>query len=542
MLNSYKVKRNKTSKQKYNNLVCYVIETIHWWQNAVIYQIYPRSFCDSNQDGVGDLQGILNKLDYLVFLGIDAVWISPFFKSPMKDFGYDIMDYQAIDPLFGTLQDFDILLEAAHQKNIRIIIDLVPCHTSDQHPWFSLKPDWYIWADAKPDGSPPNNWRSFFGGPAWEWNSRHGKYYLHHFLKEQPNLNYRNPEVAEALMRTIQFWFERGVDGLRLDAIVTLFCDEKLQDNPPRPLDHPIRKSIRAKANPFHLQEHRYSINQHEAVLSTLEKIRNLSNHYKHRYLIGEIGGQASPLDDIAISALYVTGEQYLHSTYNFELLSAPCDAEVLKTILTKIFQHLKPGKITFALSNHDVMRVATRWDGQAPLALSFLLSLPGSICLYQGEELGLPQATIPFEAMRDPEGIQGYPAHLGRDGCRTPMPWSTKLPYAGFSTVQPWLPIPDTHLERAVDVQMQNPDSLLHFTRSLIAWRKQELASTIGETLIVDLPLPLLGIMHKTPEKMILCVFNFSSENRVCTLPEGDWQAIESLRLGPYESYIAGF
>lgn len=517
-----------------------MIETTLWWQHAVIYQIYPRSFCDSNHDGVGDLQGILNKLDYLAFLGVDAVWISPFFKSPMKDFGYDIMDYQAVDPLFGTLQDFDDLLQAAHQKNIRVIIDLVPCHTSDQHPWFSEKPDWYIWADAKPDGSPPNNWRSFFGGPAWEWNSRLGQYYLHHFLKEQPNLNYRNPEVLEALLRTVQFWFERGVDGLRLDAIVTLFCDEKLKDNPPRPMDHPLRKSISVKANPFHLQEHRYSINQHEAVLSVLEKIRALSNRYDERYLIGEIGGQASPLDDMAISTLYVTGERYLHSTYNFELLGAPCDARVLKTILTKTLDNLEPGKFTFAFSNHDVVRVATRWGGQAQLALCFLLSLPGNICLYQGEELGLTQAIIPFEAMRDPEGINGYPAHMGRDGCRTPMPWYAKMPYGGFSTVQPWLPLSTAHLDLAVDVQMQNPHSLLHLTRSLIAWRKQEPVLVSGEILLLDLPDPLLGFLRKTAEKIILCVFNFSSEPTVCTLPKGNWQAVKSLPLGAYESYIA--
>lgn len=516
-----------------------------WWQQAVIYQIYPRSFYDSNGDGIGDLNGITQKMDYLSGLGVDAIWISPFFKSPMKDFGYDVEDYQAIDPIFGSMEDFEKLLQEAHARNIRVIIDWVLCHTSASHRWFqesrqssdNPKSDWYIWADPNPDGSPPNNWRSFFGGSAWEWDPHRGQYYLHHFLKEQPNLNFRNPAMVSAMQEAAQWWFDKGVDGLRLDALVTLFCDKDFKNNPARAFDHPLRASLRAKSNPFHLQEHCYSINQHEVVLSSVNKLRELADRAGGKFLMGEIGGQDSPNSDTVLSQWYTEGEKLLHSTYNFELLGGPFKASVLRKCLKNTLDTIGSSKITFALSNHDVARVATRWsaasdsaetDKVARMALILLMTLPGTLCLYQGEELGLTQAKIPFEDLRDPEGINGYPAHEGRDGCRTPLPWEASLKHAGFSPVKPWLLLPSDHILRAVDLQMTDPHSLLQLTQQLIAWRKTRFQKQVFKTFFSETLDPLLVMQHEGSENKILCVFNGDPKETIrFKLEEGEWKKI---------------
>ena len=490
-----------------------------WWRSAVIYQIYPRSFNDHSGNGIGDIRGIIEKLDYISELGVDAIWVSPFFKSPMKDFGYDISDYRAVDPLFGDLTDFDELLEQAHRRNIRLIIDQVPSHTSDQHAWFlqsrkdrtNAKADWYVWADPKPDGTPPNNWLAVFGGSAWEWDSRRQQYYLHNFLASQPDLNYHNPDVRRQMLEEFEFWLQRGVDGVRVDAVASCFHDKLLRDNPPRP---PSAKGSTGcqPDNPYTWQYQMYSHDQPEN-LGFLEELRSLLDQYDGSVSIGEISSDDSP----RTMADYTNGDSRLHMAYCFELLTNQFSADHIRKTVEDLEAKLSDGWPSWTFSNHDVTRVITRWGGANPptefakLLFALLCSLRGSICIYQGEELGLPEADVPRELMQDPYGKRFWPTFKGRDGCRTPMPWRSDGDSAGFSTAKPWLPVPESHRARSVAAQQADPDSVLNANRNFLTWRKHVPALCHGDNEFVDSPADVLAFIREYEGDRVLACFNLS-------------------------------
>ena len=399
-----------------------------WWRGAVIYQIYPRSFQDDTGDGIGDLRGITRRLPYIASLGVDAIWISPFFTSPMKDFGYDVSDYCDVDPMFGTLADFDALVHAAHVHGLKVMIDLVLSHSSDQHPWFGEsradryndKANWYVWADAKPDGTPPNNWLSIFGGSAWSWDARRCQYYLHNFLVSQPDLNFHEPKVQDALLDVARFWLERGVDGFRLDTINFYTHDAQLRDNPPLPVEA-RNASIAPAVNPYNHQEHLYDKNRPET-LEFLRKLRALMDPYGAA-AVGEVGDAQRGLE---IMGEYTAGDDLVQMCYAFELLSGEQpDAAHVAEVMDHVARVASDGWACWAYSNHDVVRHATRWnlteDAQRLFA-TLLMCLRGSACIYQGEELGLTEASVAFDDLQDPYGIEFWPEFKGRDGCRTPM------------------------------------------------------------------------------------------------------------------------
>jgi len=454
-----------------------------WWKNATIYQIYPRSFSDANGDGIGDLQGITSKLDYVKSLGVDAIWLSPFFKSPMVDFGYDVSDYCDVDPMFGTLEDFDQLIEAAHDRGLKVIIDQILSHTSDQHPWFKEsrkdkvndKADWYVWQDPAVDGNPPNNWVSVFGGSSWQWDTVRRQYYLHNFLTEQPDLNVHNPEVQLELLKVLEFWLKRGVDGFRMDAINFCFHNQSLENNPAKELrleDYGDQPPV----NQYDYQLHAHDKSQPENLVF-LQQVRKLLDLYPGTMAVGEIG------DDnmIDIMTQYTTDNR-LHCAYSFELLTETCDAEFLRDIIGRSDKLIHQGWACWSTSNHDVPRVITRWNkpgtndklARQRAALFWLLqfSLRGNCCIYQGEELGLPEAEINFEELQDPYGINLWPEFKGRDGCRTPMPWNSQEPNAGFTSGSPWLPVKAPHVALSVDKAETDQESLLHRFRALSAWK----------------------------------------------------------------------
>ena len=492
----------------------------NWWKGAIIYQIYPRSFYDTNADGVGDLVGITKKLDYVSQLGVDAIWISPFFKSPMKDFGYDVSDFYDIDPLFGSLKDWDELLQQAHQRNIKILTDMVINHTSDQHAWFiesrrnhdNSKADWYVWENAKPDGSPPNNWLSVFGGSAWAWDETRQQYYLHNFLKSQPDLNYNNSNVVDAALSIMKFWLERGVDGFRLDAVNFYLHDKKLRDNPMRRNDDPPAEGAPA-SNPYSRQHHVYDKTQPEN-LKIIEKMRALMDQYPGTTSIGELGDDNSMIT----AGNYVCNGNRLHMVYSFRLLEGSLDAGFIRNSFETMQQHAPHGWFGWSFSNHDIVRAVTRWGGKNPhpnlgrLLMQLLLTLRGTPCIYQGEELSLPEADVPHDKMQDPYGIEFYPTFKGRDGCRTPIPWQHDAKNAGFTEAkEPWLPIPIEHLEHAVDLQEANKNTLLHHYRRFIHWRKQQPALIHGQINFVDADDNILAFERHTTEQTFLLVFNLS-------------------------------
>ena len=507
-----------------------------WWRGAVIYQIYPRSFCDSNGDGVGDLAGIIDKLDYLERLGVDAIWVSPFYRSPMKDFGYDVTDHRDVDPLFGTLEDFDQLLDGAHARDIKVLIDQVYSHTSDQCPWFNEsrssrtgpKADWYVWADAKADGSPPSNWLSEFGGSAWCWDSRRKQYYLHNFLAEQPDLNLHNAEVQQALLDHATFWLERGVDGFRLDAVSMYTHDRQLRDNPPA-------REPRV-AVPYFMQEHQYDVGQPET-LEFLHRLRALLDQQTGVVSIAEVFE-----DDPVLSIEYCRPPDRLHTAYNFGFLSsrhAPTPVEIRKRIEQWNIKESGAWP-SWAFSNHDVPRVLSRWGGpnadeaQANLYLALLLTLPGTVFLYQGEELGLTQAEIPYDCLADPEALRNWPETLGRDGARTPMPWSANGAACGFSEAEPWLLIPEDHRNRAIDLQESNASSTLNTTRALIRLRRENLALRSGAIRFLNAPDSVLAFVRGEGDDQIGFVFNLSPEAQTVRLPDFvAGQTIEEIELG---------
>ncbi|MDG2519721.1 alpha-glucosidase family protein [Lysobacter soli] len=499
----------------------------NWWRGAVIYQIYPRSFLDTNGDGVGDLPGIEARLDYVASLGVDAIWISPFFKSPMADFGYDIADYRDVDPLFGTLDDFDRLLAKAHSLGIRVMIDQVLSHTSIEHAWFkesresrdNPKADWYVWADAKPDGTPPNNWMSLFGGVAWQWEPRRQQYFLHNFLASQPDLNFHNPAVQEATLDNVKFWLDRGVDGLRLDAINFCFHDAQLRDNPAKPLELRTGRGF-SPDNPYAFQYHWYNNTQPENI-PFLEQLRALLDRYPGATTLGEISSE----DSLATMAEYVN-DRRLHMGYSFELLTDDASAAYIRGTVENLEAKMRDGWPCWAISNHDVQRAVTRWNPgaayDADLArqlVALVCSLRGSVCLYQGEELGLTEADVPFEALQDPYGITFWPTFKGRDGCRTPMPWNDQ-PHGGFSMTRPWLPVPAEHGALTVAAQDASDDSVLNGVRHLLRWRKSHPALVTGEIAFLDADEPVLAFTRRGADESLLVVFNLSASAQTWAVP----------------------
>lgn len=497
----------------------------NWWRGGVIYQIYPRSFADSNGDGIGDLDGITAKLDYVAALGADGIWLSPFFKSPMKDFGYDVSDYCDVDPMFGTVADFRTLVDRAHALGLKVMIDQVLSHSSDQHPWFvesrsslnNPKADWYVWADAQSDGTPPNNWLSIFGGSAWQWDTRRCQYYMHNFLTSQPDLNFHNPEVQNALLETVKFWLDLGVDGYRLDTANFYFHDAQLRDNPARGRPDGEDPAVNA-VNPYGWQWHQHDKSQPEN-LAFLRRLRALLDQYPNTTMVGEIGDD----DGLARVAEYTSGGDKLHMAYCFDLLGTAHSAAHFRGFVQR-FEEVAPGGWPcWALSNHDVVRVASRW-GQGTqaahpdllrLGAALQMSLRGSPCIYQGDELGLPEADIAFEDLQDPYGITMWPEFKGRDGCRTPMPWTGASADLGFSSTvgsaAPWLPVAETHRALAVDAQERDAASLLHFYRGLLRWRKAQPALVHGTLSVLPAHPQVLAFVRAFEGRQLLCVFNFS-------------------------------
>jgi alpha-glucosidase len=484
----------------------------NWWRGSVTYQIYPRSFMDADGDGVGDIRGIIRRLDHVAGLGVDAIWLSPIFTSPMKDMGYDVSDYRDIDPGFGTLADFDEMVARAHELGLKVIIDQVLSHCSDAHPFFAEsrasrdnpKADWFVWADPKPDGSPPSNWQAIFGGPAWEWDTRRRQYYFHNFLKSQPDFNFHNPDVQDWHLENMRFWLERGVDGFRLDTVNYYFHDPLLRDDAadPRRHDEPARR-------PYDMQYHLFSKNQPEN-LAFLHRMRDLLDEYDARTMVGEVGDSHHSIE---LMGEY-TSNGRLHMAYSFEMLGPNFSPAFFRDRISAFFDGAPQGWPCWAFSNHDVPRHVSRWlkhgtdsASIAKLSAGLLLSFEGSVCLYQGEELGQLETELSYDELTDPEGLNFWPEIKGRDGCRTPMVWEANAPNGGFSEAnRTWLPIKPPQLERAVD--SHGDGSVLAFYRRMLALRRAEDSLRHGEQRFLDTPDPVLAYWRG---KDILCVFNLS-------------------------------
>jgi len=519
-----------------------------WWRDGVIYQIYPRSFADSNGDGIGDLAGITSRLDYLADLGIDAIWLSPFYPTPDNDFGYDVSNYVDVDPRFGTLADFDRLVAEAHRRNIRVILDLVLNHTSDQHSWFlesrssrdNPKRDWYIWRP--PSVSPhflrkwgenkrgaPNNWQASFGGKAWEYDPVTGQYYLHLFTKEQPDVNWRNPQVRKAQLDVFRFWMERGVDGFRLDVFNAYFKHPDLPDNPPK-------FGLRS----FDRQRHIFDIDQPE-MMPFLNELRLLLDSYPERYAVGETYIATSQ------KTISYCGPDKLHAAFSFEftstnLLSFPVypwnPGWVMKQIIQREETFNAAGVWpTTVMSNHDLPRAASRYargehDSQPFLAMTLLLTLRGTPFMYYGEEIGLRDIHLRRSEVLDPPGKKYWPIYKGRDGCRSPMQWNDSN-FAGFSTVKPWLPVHPNYFRRNVASQQADPDSLFNFTKKLLALRKEIPALCQGDFIPLETPPGMLAYLRRTVEQSVLVAANFSNQDMKFSLPNGHWRMLLTTAKG---------
>lgn len=508
-----------------------------WWRGAVIYQIYPRSFQDSNGDGVGDLPGILKRIGHVASLGADAVWLSPVFTSPMEDMGYDVSNYRDIDPLFGSLEDFDELVAHAHDLGLKVIIDQVISHSSDQHPWFkesklsktNSRADWYVWADPNPDGSPPNNWASVFGGPAWEWNTTRRQYYLHNFLPSQPDLNFHNREVQDAVLDVLRFWLERGVDGFRFDTVNYYFHDAELNANPPA-----ARKETLPEVNPYDMQDHLHDKNRPEN-LDFLKRVRVLLDEFDAT-CVGEVGEHQRAVE---IMAAYTEGNERLHMAYSFDLLGPQFSVAHFRGKIEAFNAGAPHGWPCWSFSNHDVIRHLSRWqayaldqDDLARQAAALLLSLRGSVCLYQGEELGLQQAEILFEELTDPPGIRFWPEYKGRDGCRTPMPWEAGAAPNGFTEGVPWLPVKPPHSERSAAQQDGDPHSVLAYYREILKFRKANPALVTGDISFFETGEPVLAFTRRLDDAAMLCVFNLSAAPVTVPL-EGEAGAPDAISRG---------
>lgn len=515
-------------------------EAPRWWSSAVVYQIYPRSFRDANGDGIGDLQGISERLDYLAWLGVDAIWISPFYPSPMRDFGYDVSNYLGVDPVFGTLADFDAMLARAHELGMKVVIDFVPNHTSDQHPWFaesrssrsSTKRNWYLWRDPGPGDGPPNNWKSVTGGSAWAFDEATGQYYLHSFLPFQPDLNWRNPDVEEAIFDALRFWLNRGVDGIRVDMFDFLFKDAQFRDE-----DDPDYTFATSKRH----------INQPE-LLDVLERYRATIDAYPDRLLIGEI----FPETEIDRLRSYYGRGNRMNLPFNFKLLSTPFDAPNLRRAIETYLDGIDgAGTPNFTLGNHDTVRLASRiGPDNVNLAAMLLLTLPGAIFLYYGDELGLAQADIPPDRVQDPweHRVPGK----GRDGARTPMPWSDEA-HAGFGAAdEAWLPVPVEHRFSSVARMKADDVSTLSLYRNLITFRRSAPAIRLGSLAFCQAPPNVLCYKREADGQELWIVLNlsdeqvrlseYSSEDSALVISSGDQQTRqtpECLEIGPRQGAI---
>ena len=489
-----------------------------WWRDAVIYQVYPRSYQDDNGDGVGDLKGITRRLPHIADLGADCIWLSPIFQSPQADMGYDVSNYIAIDPLFGTLEDFDELIATAHKLGLKVIVDQVLSHTSDKHPWFvesrknreNPKADWYVWADPLPDGSPPTNWHSHFGGPAWEFDPGRGQYYLHNFLAAQPDLNFHNTDVVDAILETCKFWLDRGLDGFRLDTVNYYFHDQKLRSNPPAQ----TRPQVMA-TDLYGMQSNIYNKTRPEN-LGFLEQLRRLTDQYDEIMMVGEVGemGRRS----IEIMGEYTAGTERLHMAYSFAMLGPDFSAEHFRGCIEGFQMGAPDGHPYWSFSNHDVPRQVSRWsehavdeDTIARQACAMLMSFEGTIGIYQGEELGQTETEMEFHELTDPPAIRYWPSVKGRDGCRTPMVWEKDAENAGFSTGTPWLPVKTPQAAKAVDQQAEA--SILSFYKEVIAYRKSSPALSRGKTTFLNLPEPVLAFTRSTEDDNLTCLFNLSPQ-----------------------------
>jgi alpha-glucosidase len=503
---------------------------VHWWNSAIVYEIYPRSFQDSDGDGIGDLNGITSRLDYLNdgtrrSLGVDAVWLTPVYPSPLFDFGYDIAEYTQIDPMYGTLGDFDRFVRQAHERGIKVIMDLVANHTSHEHSWFresrstrdNPKRDWYVWRDPGADGGPPNNWLSVFGGPAWTLDRTTGQYYLHSFLAEQPDLNWRNPEVREAMFDVVRFWTRRGVDGFRLDAIDHIAKDEMLRDEPPSPA--PLPPGSTGHDALVHVYSQRDPI-----IHEWLQELRGSAEEDgQARMLVSEIYG-LTPED---VRLFHGADRPEMSLSFNFDVLAAPWEATAYREAIEGFARHLPPGVWpNVVLNNHDQSRFISRndWDGRgeerARVAAMLALTMRGAAFLYYGEEIGMRDGEIDFQRLQDPVGKRYYPDNPGRDPERTPMQWAPG-PGAGFTTGNPWLPISSDHVTVNVQSESQDPDSLLRLYRELIWLRKRSPALTEGSYRAVEDPgRDVYAYLREVEGQRFLVALNFSLENASFRLP----------------------
>ncbi len=525
-------------------------KTAEWWRGATIYQIYPRSFQDSNGDGIGDLAGITSRLGYVASLGVDAIWISPFYASPMADFGYDISDYRAVDPIFGTLADFDALVARARELDLKVMIDQVYAHTSDRHAWFAEsrlsrdnpRADWYVWADARVDGSPPNNWQSVFGGPSWRWDARRGQYYMHNFLAEQPQLNLHNPDVQQALLDVAKFWLDRGVSGFRIDALNFAMHDPLLRNNPPAPDDGTVR------TRPFDFQLQVYN-QSHEDIVGFIERLQALIASYPDTFSLAEVGGRKAASEMKA----FTQGDERLDSAYGFNFLYAEkLTPKLVAQALEDWPDTPGTGWPSWAFENHDAPRALSRWcepseiDAFARMKAMLLLSLRGNPILYQGEELGLLQDDVPFEMLQDPEAIANWPLTLSRDGVRTPLPWESAARNGGFSEGTPWLPVSDQNLNRAVDRQEADNTSLLHLTRELLRLRHTNDALRIGPCEVLLCDEARLVVRREGTDRTVVGVFNISARDAEwpsSVVPEGTLlAAVNETDLGTLPAWGAAW
>jgi len=489
-----------------------------WWRRGAIYQVYPRSFQDSNGDGIGDLEGLRQRLDYFIWLGIDAIWISPIYPSPMRDFGYDVADYCGIDPLFGSLEGFDRLVADAHARGLKIILDFVPNHTSTDHPWFKAsrssrtdaKRDWYIWRDPSPGGGPPNNWLSNFGGSAWTYDEPTDQYYYHAYLAEQPDLNWRNPQVRAAMHEAMRFWLRRGVDGFRVDVIWHLMKDAGLRDNPPNPAWTPERPDIERL-----IEIH--STDQPE-VHGVIKEMRSVVDEFEDRVLIGEI---YLPIERLV--AYYGENLSGAHLPFNFQLLQTPWAARPI-ALLIKTYEAALPegGWPNWVLSNHDRPRIKARvGPAQARVAAMLLLTLRGTPTLYYGDELGIGDVEIPQHRIRDPWALREPGRGVGRDRSRTPMQWDASA-FAGFSTHEPWLPLTPDHSVRNVAAMRDDPTSILSLVRSLLCYRRARASLAIGDWRLLDCNDDLLVFERRDGDERTIAALNFSAEPQVWSAPSG--------------------
>jgi alpha-glucosidase len=517
-----------------------------WWKGAILYHVYVRSFFDSDGDGHGDLPGLLAKLDYIAALGVDGLWLSPIHPSPNRDWGYDVADFEGVQADYGTLEDFQRLLDAAHDRGLKVVLDEVLSHTSDVHPWFveSLtggkdgpKADWYVWADPQEDGTAPNNWLSVFGGPAWAYQPARRQHYHHKFLRQQPKLNWRNPDACEAALTVLDFWLEKGVDGLRLDVAGTYLHDETMTDNAPVPMDE--RRGLHW-SHAGNLQRHHHDSNLPENI-EALDLIRRRVEAHDgrnggDRFVFGEFseeedrcGGYASPTEG-------------LHSGYTFVMLLA---RKLQPSLVTDHYATLAAYPAhwpTISFSNHDVPRTVSRFGGEdappelAKLLFALLLSLKGTTLIYQGEELGLPQAKLRRDQLRDPVGDLYWPYDGGRDGCRTPMPWLADDPSMGFTTGEPWLPLAAEHRGLSVEDQWRDPHSALSFSRAMIALRNSTPALKLGGIEFLEAEAPLMAFVRRHEGESIACVFNLSPEPQVLADPAFIGAEFLALRSGEAE------